>query len=119
MNALRARLLRNKYSKFKKEKYSPIYGIFSIFEGKLYGYIENSFSMSWSDNRVRIEKEPVNLKTWGSAPTTPNAFIIRLSKQHPTVKIGPDTYEIKVEFKPTGHSYDWRNWYFTLTKITG
>ena len=33
------------------------YGIFRVVNGKLYGFVENSFSMSWNENYVRVWDE--------------------------------------------------------------
>lgn len=74
------------------------YGIFQIVNGKLLGFTENSFSMSWSENFVRIwnkdelkcyvRKKYIGYKSYeyngyNIFKKYPNAFVVRLNNKHP------------------------------------
>ena len=75
------------------------YGIFRVVDDKLYGFVENSFSMGWNENFVRVwNKEELQCylrkKYVGSYYNKvydgynifgkyPDAFVVRLNNNHP------------------------------------
>ena len=75
------------------------YGIFRVVDDKLYGFVENSFSMGWNENFVRVwNKEELQCylrKKYVSSYNNkvydgynifgkyPDAFVVRLNNNHP------------------------------------
>ena len=75
------------------------YGIFRVVNDKLYGFVENSFSMGWNENFVRVwnkkELQCYLRKKYVSSYNNkvydgynifgkyPDAFVVRLNNNHP------------------------------------
>lgn len=104
--------------KQKKPLPQKLYGLFlEKKDGKLNGYIENSFSMGWSPNRVRVwnkhayvkEYLDLHIKNTEGYPRdkTVKYFIARLNSKQSGIKITWDPL--------SEHKYERRNATFKKT----
>ena len=102
----------------KDYRFVTLYGLFSESDGKIRGYIENSFSMSFSDVRVRawrLEDAEYYLKKFITKQSYAKAkgidygrkyFIYRLTRKSPDAMITCDFSEWK---QSDIRNFKWRN----------
>ena len=95
----------------KYRRFLPLYGIFCIADGELYGYVENSFSMSFDKTRVRVWSlidAQYHLKELfkNRKDKTKKYFIYRLTRRSSSARIIADFSLWK---SPTIVKFDWRN----------
>ena len=70
------------------KKFDALYGIFREKNGRIEGYCENSFSMSWESERVAlVSKEHAQRDFRKLHPTDPSIFIYRLSRRNGPIRI--------------------------------
>ena len=97
---------------WKKRGPIQLYGIFKIENGQYFGYTENSFSMGWEKNKVRVwlkKDTDYQLK----ANKNKNIFLLRLTRTNSPIicdfKTRHDQYKTK-----TLRKYDGRNVGFVM-----
>jgi len=108
----------------KRLPYMALYGLFRQDpDGTIQGYIENSFSMGWSTERVRLwgksnaqhylNEHVRKCKKYGN-PDNTRFFIYRLTRRSPNARIIADLKGRMEEIQRCNRNFIFRNCKFTV-----
>ena len=109
--------------KWKSSKYVPLYGVFSRSGGPygpIIGYIENSFSMGWSNTSVRLWdlwNAEHYLKELKKKYPEADIFIYRLTRKSPNAMITAQLSERTKKLMSGHDKRSFRNCPFVVNKI--
>lgn len=102
------------------------YGIFKVENGYLLGYIENSFSMDWSKERVRLwnaKDIKYYQERFAKQIANKKMFVVRITNTYPQVFMTKYNKLVKIHWKERQENinspqyttkFDWRNVKFSI-----
>jgi hypothetical protein len=96
------------------KSFYALYGVFLEKEGQILGYIEQSFSMAWSEKYVRLwSRRDAEIYKKKLEKEYKNVFIYRLTRKSPNAKIVADLKKRKSSLANKYDKFLFRNVEFT------